>query len=372
MNYCNKCILPDTRPGLVLNKDGVCNGCLSSEQKNTTINWEEREKDFHAVVENAKNNSSGYDCIIPVSGGKDSTWQVIKCLEYGLKPLAVTWKTPARTSIGQQNLENLVGLGVDHIDYQINPNVEKKLMLIALEKFGTTALPMHLALFNIPITVAVNFKVPLIVWGENSAFEYGGDEKNKGFLLDSSWLKQHGVTHGTSANYWVSDNLSKKDLTPYFGPTDDEMNKMGIRAVFLGYYFNWDPEESLKIARENGFKVRSQGPKLGYYNYADIDCDFISVHHYIKWYKFGITRLFDNLSLEIRNGRISRNEALEILKLQGEQRPDGDIEKVCEFMGISRERFYIIIEKYRNREIWTEDKGKWRIKDFIIDDWNWK
>jgi hypothetical protein len=119
-------------------------------------------------------SACGYDCVIPVSGGKDSTWQVVKCLEYGLNPLAVTWKTPARTEVGAQNLANLVALGVDHIDYQINPKVERRFMLKALERFGSTAVPMHMALFSIPLTVAVRFEIPLVVWGENSALEYGG------------------------------------------------------------------------------------------------------------------------------------------------------------------------------------------------------
>ena len=372
MKYCKNCILPDSRPGLVLDDDGICNACHSSGQKQDVIDWKGREQAFAEVIENAKSRSKGYDCLIPVSGGKDSTWQVIKCLEYGLNPLAVTWKTPARTELGQQNLDNLVKLGVDHIDYQVNPIVESKFMLKSLEKYGTTALPMHMAIFNIPLTIAVKFDVPLVIWGENSAFEYGGDEENKGFFLDGNWLKKHGVTHGTTAEDWVSDELTRKELTPYFGPSDDEMNEKGVRAIFLGYYFNWDPEESLCSAKKHGFQVRKKGPKLGYYDYADIDCDFISIHHYIKWYKFGITRLFDNLSLEIRNGRMTRDEALEILNNYGRQCPDEDIAKASKFMGITVDRFFEIIEPFRNNEIWFEEESIKKIRDFIIKDWNWK
>jgi len=372
MKYCKNCILPDSRPGLVLDDNGICNACHSSGQKQDVIDWKCREQTFAEVIKNAKSRSKGYDCLIPVSGGKDSTWQVIKCLEYGLNPLAVTWKTPARTELGQQNLDNLVKLGVDHIDYQVNPIVESKFMLKSLEKYGTTALPMHMAIFNIPLTIAVKFDVPLVIWGENSAFEYGGDEENMGFVLNGNWLEKHGVTHGTTAEDWVSDELTRKELTPYFGPSDEEMNEKRVRAIFLGYYFNWDPEESFFSAKKHGFQVRKKGPKLGYYDYADIDCDFISIHHYIKWYKFGITRLFDNLSLEIRNGRIKRDNALEIIKKYGLQCPNEDIEKASKFMGITVERFYEIIELFRNNEIWIEENGIKKIKDFIITDWNWE
>ena len=135
-----------------------------------------------------------YDCIIPVSGGKDSTWQVITALDYGLKPLCVTWKTPARNTLGAKNLQNLVNLGVDHIDFSINPKVERRFTLKAFEGLGSPVIPMHMALHAIPLQFAVNFRVPLILWGENSAYEYGGqDEALKGVRLTHAWLKKYGV-----------------------------------------------------------------------------------------------------------------------------------------------------------------------------------
>jgi N-acetyl sugar amidotransferase len=334
MNYCKKCILPDTRPSLKIDKNGICNACKNSDKK-LMIDWDAREKAFSQVVSNAKAQAKdgGYDCLVPVSGGKDSTWQVIKCLEYGLTPLAVTWKTPARTSIGQDNLDNLINLGVDHIDYQINPKVEKKFMLKALKKYGSTAIPMHMALFNIPLKITSKFDIPLLVCGENSAFEYGSeDEALTGFRLDSKWLKKFGVTHGTTAEDWISDDLSRKELAPYYGVSDEELAEKNINAIFLGYYFEWDVETTLKAASEQGFKHRTEGPKVGLYDYTDIDCDFISVHHYIKWYKFGFTRLFDNLTLEIRRGRKTREEALETLRETGTQKPVEDIGKLCKFL----------------------------------------
>jgi len=374
VEYCQNCILPDTRPNLIIDKDGICNACQSHRTK-SDINWEKREKAFQSVVEKAKKCGQGYDCLIPVSGGKDSTWQVVKCLEYGLNPLAVTWKTPARTKIGQENLDNLIRLGVDHIDYQINPKVEKKFLYQSLIRYGTTSIPMHMAIFNIPLRIAVKFRIPLVIWGENSAFEYGGNEdEQKGFKLDGYWLKKFGVTHGTTAEDWVSSDLSRKELNPYFGPSDEELEKAGVLAIFLGYYFSWDVATSLEIARKSGFKVREEGPKTGYYDYADIDDDFISIHHYIKWYKFGFTRLFDNLSIEIRNGRMTREEAIRVVQERGDEIPFDDIDKFCDFIGITKEHFFEIIERFRNLNIWTkaDGRGKWMIKDFIISDWEWR
>jgi len=371
MKYCRNCILPDTRPNLEIGSDGICNACRMHASKRE-IDWRHRESLFRQVVERAKQHGRGYDCLVPVSGGKDSTWQTVRCLEHGLNTLAVTWKTPARTEIGARNLENLVRLGVDHIDYQVSPKVEAKFMLRAFERYGSTALPMHMALFAMPLAIAARFRIPLVVWGENSAFEYGGSaEEATGFRLDGAWLRKFGVTHGTTAADWVDGSLTEKELTPYFGPTDAELEAAGVMAVFLGYYFQWDPQTAYRVACDHGFRDRSDGAKTGYYSYADIDDDFISIHHHMKWYKFGFTRLFDNLSLEIRNGRLTRDEAIRIIRATGDQTPHADIEKFCAFSGISKPRFFEIAETFRNRAIWENRDGVWSIRDFLVPNWNW-
>ena len=373
MNYCQRCILPDTRPNLRLDAQGICNACRSHENR-PKVDWAARERDFRDVVAHAKARSRGYDCLVPVSGGKDSTWQVVKCIEAGLKPLAVTWRTPGRTHIGQSNLDNLIRVGVDHIDYQVSPRVEARFMVKTLERHGSTAVPMHLALFNIPLALAVRFNIPLVVWGENSAVEYGSaDSAHEGFRLDSAWLKTYGVTHGTTAEDWVGDDLSRQDLTPYFGPEPDELEGHGVRAVFLGHYFQWDPVKTYEVAKAHGFRSEQGGARTGLYDFADIDDDFISLHHWMKWYKFGFTRLFDNLSLEIRNGRMTREKAIEHVRAVGDQTPLHDIGKFCAFAGITTARFFEICERFRNHDIWKRDaQGRWHIPGFLLTDWAWK
>ena len=371
MRFCRRCVLPDTRPNLAVGSDGVCSACKTHETKDS-IDWVERERLFAEVAARAKAGVSGYDCVIPVSGGKDSTWQVVKCLEYGLSPLAVTWKTPGRTEIGRQNLENLVSLGVDHIDYQVNPDVERRFMRVAFERYGSTAIPMHMAIFNIPAKVAVRFRIPLVVWGENSEFEYGGiGGQPAGFRLDDAWLERYGATHGTTATDWLSDGLTDKDLAAYFGPTSLEMEEAGTNGVFLGHYFRWDPVATAEIAEANGFSRNLAGPRTGIYDHADIDDTFVSVHHWMKWYKFGFTRSFDNLSLEIRNGRLSRDQAIQILCGLGEQRPDSDFEEVTRFVGWTVPEFLNLCEKSRNQKIWKYRDGQWWSPEFPISEWCW-
>jgi hypothetical protein len=289
-----------------------------------------------------------------------------------MHPLAVTWRTPARTEVGAANLANLVGLGVDHVEWQVNPVVEARFMVEALRRSGDPGIPMHLALFSIPMLVAVRFGIPLVVWGENSAFEYGSaDDEQTGFRMDDAWLRTYGVSHGTTAADWVGGGLSASDLTPYRGPTEAELDAAGVLAVFLGYYFEWDPETTLQVAEAHGFRRRAEGPKTGLYDYADIDDDFISIHHHLKWLKFGFTRLFDNLALEIRNGRLTRDEAIEVVRSRGDETPHADIERFCRFASIDREEFDRIAEAWRNPAVWTQRDGAWVIEQFLIDDWGW-
>ena len=253
MNYCQTCILPDTRPNIQFDSNGKCN--CATEYIKQNIDWKSREDKFKELIKEIKSKKAIYDCVIPVSGGKDSTWQTVKALEYGLNPLCVTWRTPARNSLGKKNLRNLISLGVNHIDFSINPKIEKRFTLKAFTKMGSPVIPMHMALHAIPLQLAIKFKIPLILWGENSAFEYGGnDEALKGFQLNHAWLKGYGVTNGTIAEDWVDENLTKQEIAPYQWPSDEIQEKSGVKSVFLGHFFQWDPSETYRIAQEHGFK----------------------------------------------------------------------------------------------------------------------
>jgi N-acetyl sugar amidotransferase len=295
---------------------------------------------------------------------------VLTCLQHGLKPLAVTWRTPARTELGQRNLDNLIAQGVDHVDFTVNPRVERRFLVKTLERFGTPAIPMHLAIFNIPSTVALRWGVPLVVWGENSALEYVGDDAAGSFELTSEWVRTHGAVHGTTAEDWVDDELSARDLTPYRGPTDEELREQGVRAVFLGMFYEWDPEETFRVAHEHGFRA-AERPRTGAWSYADIDDDFISIHHWLKWHKFGFTRVWDNVSIEIRNGRMTREQAVETVRELGDQTPRDDIAEFCRYVGIDEDRFFAIAETFRHPGVWTRRDGVWQIDDFLIPDYPW-
>ncbi len=375
LQYCHSCVLPSSRPNLAFGDDGVCSACTQRKEEHQ-VNWNAREKLFQKLVDGLKkhpNSNHQWDCVIPVSGGKDSTWQVIKCLEYGLQPLCVTWKTSGRNDIGAHNLQSLINLGVDHFDVSINPKVEKAFTLKAFKRLGAAAIPMHMAVFSIPVQVALNFSIPLILWGENSAVQYGTREaKTSGLHMTREWLLKYGVTNGTISNDWFDDELNAKNMAIYYWPKDSELKAKNIQADFLGEYFNWDPVMAYEAAKETGFKAGSK-PKTGYYEFADVDDDFIiTLHHWMKWYKFGFTRLWDNLSLEVRYNRMTRNDAIALIKEFGEEQPIEEIDKFCQYVNISTKNFHEIADSFRNRDIWCLKNGTWELNHFLIQGWVWQ
>lgn len=375
MNYCKRCVLPDTRPGIILDDEGVCSACRGHEDKKRRIDWTGRAKVFEGIVADAKARSTGYDCIVPVSGGKDSWYQVIRCQEEGLKILGVTWRTPARTPIGQRNLDRMINhLGIDHIDYSISPEVEKRFTKAAFVRKGATAIPMHMALFAIPIRLAVQMRIPLVVWGENPQLEFGGPEADRlATELGLDWVKRYGVTNGTSWSDWVSDDLSEQDMVAYRLPKQEAFEAFAPTSIFLGSFFEWDSFHNAGVASKHGFESGEGHLKTGLWEFADLDCDFISLHHFLKWYKFGIQRSFDNLSVQIRYGLITREQAIETLRRTGMQVPQSDIQRFCAFVGEPAEWFWKIAETFRDTDIWKrDDSGTWFIPNFIIDDWNWR
>ena len=214
--YCKSCILPDTRPGVRLGQEGICNGCHNARYK-AEIDWAARAEEFSELIAAAKARGSTYDCVIPASGGKDSHWQLITCLEHGLHPLCVTYVYPGRTELGERNLRNLANLGVDHIELRVNPQVERRFVDKAFRQKGISGLVSHMGIFAFPVNIAARFDIPLVIYGENSAFEYGTEDDSLiGANLDRRWIESFGVTDRTQARDWIDTDLSENDLAMFF------------------------------------------------------------------------------------------------------------------------------------------------------------
>ena len=207
IKYCTLCLYPETKPDLWFDESGVCSACLAFG-KRAEVDWAAREQEFLELVQKYRNPEGGnYDCVVPVSGGKDSTCQVIRMRQAGMNPLCVVASTDSLSSLGRRNIENLKGLGVDMVEYTLNPVIRRRMNKLCLEQVGDVSWPEHAAIFTVPIRVAVQFGVQLVVWGENSQNEYGGPAANQeSKVLDRRWLEEFGGLLGLR----VSDLVGKE------------------------------------------------------------------------------------------------------------------------------------------------------------------
>lgn len=349
----------------------MCAGCRNAEAK-AHIDWQRRAQEFRQLAEDARRRQAEYDCVIPVSGGKDSFWQVVTCLEHGLRPLCVTYVYPGRSALGEQNLGALIALGVDHEELRLDSAIERVFIDKAFRATGISGLVSHMAIYSYPIQVAARRNIPLVVYGENSAFEYGTeDDSLAGSSVNRRWLERFGVTNGTTVEDWYDPTLTRDALAALVLPADAELAAKRIQVVFLGHYFQWDPEHSREIALEHGFEARREGARVGHYDFVNIDDDMIGVHHHPKWHKFGITRTWDTLSMEIRAGRLRREEAIGLLRQRGDETPWDDISRFSQYLGIDRAEYFAIVERFRNPAVWTRRDGRWVIDGFLIPDYPW-
>jgi len=362
MKICTKCVMPATKPDLHFNENGVCDACRSQESKNQDIDWNAREKEFLELVKKYKTHPY-YDCAIGVSGGKDSTFQVIKILELGLNPLCICFEPTIPTKIGRKNLENLNNLGVDLIHIKRNPIVYKKLAKEAFIRTGDNEWQNHLGIFTTVPKFAVNFNVPLIIWGESPQIEYGGPASSKSRnTLDRQWLEEFGGLLGNRISDMVGvDGLTEKDLALYRYSSDEDINRVGVTGLFLGYYFKWDLREVLKKSQEHGFEVADRAIETTYEDFENLDCYSNHLHDYLKYVKYGFGRATDNACLDIRLGYISREEGVRLVNKYDGRLPKKSIKKYLEYTGFTQKEFDKIVDSYTNKRIFERDEnGKFK------------
>ena len=369
IRYCIKCVFPETKPDLTIDQDGICSACRSVDEKFDQIDWDLRKKDFEKIINNYKKDGVGYDCIIPVSGGKDSTYQAYFMKEvYGMNPLCICFETTAPTDLGNQNLDNISKLGIDVIHFKKNYHVYKKMVVESFKRVGDEMWPNHIGIFTVPVMLAVKMNIPLIIWGENSQMEYGGPdlESVKSRVLNRSWLEEFGGLLGNRIEDMVGvDGLTKKDLTPYFYPSDEEIEKVGVTGIFLGSYFFWDARKQLEIIKSKGFKVKDDGPVEGTYtNYENLDEKMHGLHDYLKFVKYGFGRATDHACTDVRNKRMSRDQAIEKVKRYDGKYPHLSINYFIKYSGLKKSEIDQIIDSFTNPLLFKINKDG----DFIRDE----
>ena len=369
LTYCRSCVMPDTKPDLQLDATGECNACRSYKNR-AQIDWQARRQELLALVEKyRKRDGSHWDCIVPVSGGKDSTYQVVRMLQLGLNPLCVTSSTCDLSPLGRQNIENLKHLGVDHVEVSPNPLVRAKLNRIGLTQVGDIAWPEHVGIFTIPVRAAVQFNVPLIVWGENSQDEYGGPAAAaQNNVLNRRWLEEFGGLLGMRvADLVGQEGIEARHLLHYTYPSDEELARVGVTGLFLGHYLPWDGLSNTLIAHGHGFAAYPTAVEGSMVNYENLDNHQHGIHDYFKFLKFGFSRATDHACLHIRRGRLTREDGLDIVKRLDGKFPWSYLGKpladILEPLEMSVDEFTRICDRFTNKKIFHRDASGQLLKD---------
>lgn len=361
--------MPDTKPDLHLDEHVICNACRSYKNRKE-VDWDSRHKELLQILHKYRRaDGSNWDCIVPVSGGKDSTYQVVRMLELGMNPLCITSATCDLSLLGRKNIENLKRLGVDHVEMSPNPLIRSKLNAIGLKQIGDISWPEHVGIFTIPVRAAVQFSVPLIIWGENSQNEYGGPSAaSENNVLNRRWLEEFGGLLGMRVTDLIGlEDIRAKHLIPYIYPSDEELARVGVTGLFLGHYIPWDGMTNILISQANGFHSYDKAVEGSMVNYENLDNHQTGIHDYFKFLKFGFGRTTDLACVHIRRGRLSRQDGLEIIKRLDGRFPwtylDKSLEEILRPLDIKIDEFVQLCDKFTNKKIFKRDSSGMLIKD---------
>ncbi len=364
VRYCTKCVISNQRPRITFDADGVCNACKFSERKHTRIDWEPRGKELKALCDRFRRNDGSFDVVVPSSGGKDSAMVAHRLkFEYGMNPLTVTWAPHIYTDVGWQNFQGLIHAGLDNILGTPNGPVHRRLTRLTLFEMGDPFQPFIYGAVAFPMRIATKFGISLIMDGENAEAEYGGAgfEDKPGFSIEESeelWFS------GVRVNDWVAHGFTPQDLHYYQLPAYEEVVKANVERHFWSYYKKWVPQEHFYYASKNtGFQPNPDGRSEGTYSkYASLDDCMDGLHYYFGLLKFGIGRATSDAAHEIRDGHLTREEGVALVRRYDTEFPKKHFGETLDYMQISEEQFWDCAEKWRNRNLWEKVGNEWRLK----------
>lgn len=342
LNYCTRCCMPQTQEGLVYDEMGVCRACISSEQK-MHIDWSDREKVLREILEDAKKTAgNNYDCIIPISGGKDSVFQLYVLTEiYKMKPLAVTFSHNWYSEVGWYNLMNcLEQFNVDHIMFTPNRKLVNSCARQSLQSIGDACWHCHAGVGAFPMHIAIKFGIKLLVWGESVAEASGrGSHFEKGTTFDAEYFTK--VSAKKTPQEMVGNGLTNKDLFIFNSPTVAECEEAGIYGIHLGDFVFWDDERQTEFIKDH-FGWKETEMEGTYKGYKSAECIMPGVHDFTCYLKRGYGRASYHASMDVRNGIIDKEQAEELIRMYDAERPDA-LDYFLEITGYSEEDFHKVM-----------------------------
>ncbi len=385
--FCKRCVMSNQRPAssiefkhtkehkhrvLNFDEEGICDACRTAEQKEK-IDWRKREEELLALLDRHRRDDGYYDCLVPGSGGKDSSMQAhLLKYKYGMHPLTVTWPPILYTDYGYKNFKNWIEIGgFDNIACKPNGKAMKLLTKLSIENILHPFQTFILGQKNLGPKIAAKFKIPLIFYGENEA-EYGNPvADNSTSLRDKSYYTMNNLNEvylgGISVPELIEKyGLSLSDLQIFLPGDYKEIESAGIAVHYLGYYIKWTPQESYYYAVENtGFQARPFRTQGTYSKYNSIDDKIDDLHYYTTFIKFGIGRATYDASQEIRNKHLTREEGVGLVKRFDGEFPNKYYQEVMDYIGMKPERFIELCGQFRSPHLWKRESGEWKLRHTV-------
>ncbi|MBI2444533.1 MAG: N-acetyl sugar amidotransferase [Candidatus Magasanikbacteria bacterium] len=375
VKFCTRCVVSNQRPRITFNAEGVCSACEYAWRKHHLIDWAAREAELKELCDRYRSRDGSFDVIVPGSGGKDSgyTAHYLKT-QYGMHPLVVTWAPFIYTDIGWKNFNNFVQSGFTVLNCFPNGPLHRKLARVAFELKGDAWEPFAFGQKAYAFQLALKFGIPLIFYGENGEVEYGGSLQNadKPFESVADWEKLYfkgaGVDKlaaaGQELGIFKPEEIEPETFALYRPPPLESIERLGAQMHWLSYYRKWVPQENFYYAQKyTGFTVNEEGRSEGTYSkYASLDDKTDGFHFYLAFIKFGIGRATSDAAHEIRDGHITREEGVALVRRYDGEFPKKYFREFLEYLGITEEHFYQVIDSYRSPHLWEKVNGEWKLK----------
>ena len=353
LQYCTLCCIPETVEGVVFDELGICQACQSAGQK-MHINWVERERALRDILEKAKTAAgNNYDCLLPISGGKDSHFQAHMLTQvYGMKPLAVTFSHNLYSETGYYNLQLLLEtFNIDHIQFTPNRNLVNRLLKKSLGAIGDSCWHCHAGVGAFPLQVAVKFKIPLLIWGESIAEDSGrASYFDPVHRFDRDYFTK--VSAKLTPEQMQDEELSARDVFPFTLPDYEEIESVGVYGIHLGDYIFWDDERQMEFVRDV-YGWRETEMEGAYKGYKSAECILSGMHDFTCYLKRGFGRGTSQAALDIRKGLLTREEGLALAAKVERQRPEV-LDYYLEVTGMTEAEFYAVMDALRHEKL----KGK--------------
>ncbi len=364
VSYCKCCVTPTTRPRISFNADGICNACLNADAKQS-IDWSARRREFVEFIDRHRARDGHYDCIVPWSGGKDSSTIAHRLkTEFGLNPLLVTFSPLIPNEVGRHNREELLKCGFDHLMIRPNQKVARQLARRFFIERGNPKVAWDAGVTAVPVRIAVQLNIPLVFYAEHGESEYGGhvlSEEHKK-IRDLSEVLEHLV--GDDPCNWTGNGIEDRDLAQYQWPDVDSVDRLGVKVVYFSYFFRWSVHENyLYIKDKIDFHVADKGRSCGTFtNYDSLDDKIDALYYYMQLIKFGFGRTVRDASRMIQQGRLDRAQALDLVSRYDTEFPADHLDEVLDYLGLDEQHFTAIVDRHRLPDLWTFRGNQWELR----------